>query len=102
MSSPKFQIGEEVILQSRTWPHFSGDHEVLDIIAGKKGNTLYYSGHPYKFDYDGFAYVLNPGHVDVKSGVPIVWKETSLRKKHKPCGMSFDQLMTKIKGKVNV
>jgi hypothetical protein len=73
MSSPKFRINEEVILNSDTYPEFNGEYIIQDFV----GNT------PKGI----FVYNL---------GLPLFVKESSLRKKHKGSDMNFQQLMSSL------
>lgn len=82
---PKFEVGEEVILQSISAPELNGDTVVLDV------RYCVYRNWSTKELEEGYLYQLGiKGHNDG-------WMESSLRKKHKPSDMSFTDLMTSIK-----
>lgn len=77
---PKFEVGEEVILQSIDFPECNGEYSVQEVSY---------------FDAVGFCYRLDLDHKVV--GRLDLWVESSLRKKHKPSRMSFDDLMSSLK-----
>lgn len=76
---PKFEVGEVVLLQSVMLPECNGEYTVL---ARECGRYRVPSGELY----EGFKYLLDD---DNKDG----WVERSLRKKHQPGELSFEELM---------
>lgn len=104
MSRPKFEVGEEVILQSRQRPEHNGEYFVDRVV---------YDGCDYKDRLTGIEFVTDwkdniPGYLlsnmakDPHLGTEIIWNETSLRKKHKPAEMSFSALMQSLTSLVDV
>lgn len=80
--SPKFQVGEEVILLSHYEPHFNGDRVIMD---------MWYMD----FSEDGEEEDLVWGYELV--GLEGYWRENTLRKKYQPSTESFTELMNSIK-----
>lgn len=82
-----FQVGEEVILQSLTYPELNGECVVLSVVenddnlAWKDGKLVDVGTH--------YMYKTSVGS--------NYWSEIALRKKHEPSDDSFSQLMDKLK-----
>ena len=104
MNRPKFEAGEEVILQSRQNPEHNGEYFVDRVV---------YDGCDYKDRLTGIEFVIDwkdnhPGYLlsnrakDSHLGTEIIWNETALRKKHKPAEMSFSALMQSLTSPVGV
>ena len=93
MTQPYFNVGETVILQSVDDPHLSGEHAIEHCLAiGAHAN-------PYK---DGFTVTITESygyklfgidHGDTISGSGY-YRQSALRKKHKPSDESFSEIMT--------
>lgn len=99
MSSPKFKVGEQVVLQSKTYPKFNGDYIVERILVAGASGICRISGERYHVTNKKtpYTYLLNtPLHNPTKP-FEIVWAETALSKKHKPSDQSFDQIMSSLK-----
>jgi len=85
---PKFEVGEVVLLRSRSAPEKDGEYvvescrelkQILDSITKKK------LGAGYLYKLQGVDHSPADG-----------WLESSLRKKHQPGEMSFDSLMASL------
>ncbi len=83
MNSPKFKIGEEVILQSVESPHMNGECIVLDI------DTDFEDGIP------GYRLTI-PCNKD-EEGLDMLWDESAIKKKYKGSEFSFESLMENLK-----
>lgn len=92
--SPKFAVGEDVILQSVDLPERNGEYSVIEI---------YMPGH---IEIDGFPYRITnvtyrldgadePNSSALHNG-PTVWNESALRKKHTPGDMSYQELLSSV------
>ena len=99
--TPKFQVGEEVILQSKSHPEFNGEYRVVLVVHGvcEVGDPHY----PVRYKWSSpppTGYVLDDPslfEVDSRHTGSIFWGESALRKKHTPGEMPFDDLMATIK-----
>lgn len=80
--TPKFSVGEVVILQSRKFPERNGEYEVVKVL-------------PHGADH-GFQRVSRGNFGYVLSGGRNLWAESALRKKHQPGDMSFTELMVNL------
>jgi bifunctional pyridoxal-dependent enzyme with beta-cystathionase and maltose regulon repressor activities len=83
--SPKFKVGEEVILQS-SYTELNGDAIVL-AIHKSNGTATTKEGEQIKVS-SPYCYELN-----VVASDGGRWAERALRKKHQPGEMDFEQLM---------
>ena len=90
MKSPLFEIGENVILQSRSFPEYNGEEIIIDIRRSNDNkaltlNGIIDTGTPW-------GYKLNIQH-------PLCgwWSEVALRKKHKPSEDSYESMINKLK-----
>lgn len=80
--TPKFAVGEVVILQSEQKPEFNGECEVIKVLS-------YGEVHGFqKVNAAAFGYVLTVNDE--------LWSELALRKKHQPGELSFDKLMSSL------
>jgi len=96
MTQPYFSVGEEVILESKNYPEFNGEHVVEHIRA--KG--IYPTRHDLLFYrvVEGFAYKLigiDESCFPASDSNPYFGQPT-LRKKHPPSTESFSEMMDKI------
>jgi hypothetical protein len=82
MREAYFDVGEEVILQSRGFPELNGNATVISKVYGVRRSS--FDGISRK----GWAYYL-----DVVGPNEAPWREASLRKKHKPSEFSFEELI---------
>jgi hypothetical protein len=82
---PKFQVGEEVILQSKARPECNGECIVTEVTTG---NIKPEDGAP---TYRGVAYFTSIEHPE-----GYKWAESALKKKHDPGTKSFSQLISDI------
>ena len=94
MTQPKFAIGEEVILVSKTYPQCNGEYTVEDIqkipphdfFVCKWAGVLFESTkESYIYKLEGHIYYLEEGI----EGYAV--RESSLRKKHKPADDEFQE-----------
>jgi len=96
MNKPYFEVGETVILRSPNSPALGGEYIVE--------HSLPYGEHPNKFDSEfhnvrvteAFGYKLvgiEPKDTTHGSGY---FRQSSLKKKHKPFGKSFQELITNL------
>jgi hypothetical protein len=72
----KFNVGEEILLQSKDFPECNGDYTIVEIV----------NHHEYGWIYKLDIHFVKPGWSDY-------WKESALRKKHTPGELSFEDLM---------
>ena len=92
MEKPLFEIGEEVILQSKNHPECNGEAVVISYMPSSGGVDRY----GVKQVVGGFAYKLT-----IDSPLPNkLWHELAIKKKHKPSEMSFEELMNFLKSPV--
>lgn len=92
MNKPLFEVGEEVILQSKAYPEYNGEAVVISY----KVSTGGIDRDGVKHVDGGFSYRLT-----IDSPVPNrMWHELAIKKKHKPSEMSFDGLMSFLKSPV--
>lgn len=80
--TPKFSVGEVVILQSKQVPQCNGECTVLEVLDPDFWNESY-------------GYVTTTPVPEKLAGAGA-WDESALRKKHQPGGMSFTELMVNL------
>lgn len=105
MTKALFSVGEEVILQSKDEPRYNGDGYTVDMVV-HPGEDFRdpVNGIMYNNCTAGVVYIIQPyiiAEFEVDGGV-LLFKESSLRKKHQPGDMSFSDLMQKITCKESV
>jgi len=92
--NPKFNVNEVVIVQSPYYPEANGEYEVLEIFTPMQFQ-LYCKG-TFQSENKTFVYRLKDYQVTGKKNpdnkIDCV-SEPSLRKKHQPSNLSFNQLM---------
>ena len=100
MSSPKFKVGEEVILVSRDFPEYNGEYIVEavvtegDIVCCKiTHNTRRIRGQDYVYRLEG---LIAPNYKNdfIQEGF---WAESAIRKKHQKGDITFENLMETLK-----
>lgn len=95
--TPKFSVGEVVILQSVDASEWSGEYSVVMIIDGDEEFQDPHRDIRCASPGDGYGYILDCrdlcciGHTG--RVVSICWLESSLRKKHQPGELSYSQLL---------
>lgn len=103
---PLFSVGEEVILQSVDLPHLNGEYIVEKILHGGEETVCHITKFIYIKSFNGMGYSYILGGLSDKNtlmsdGVTRElersWYESALRKKHKPSGDSFENMIDKIK-----
>lgn len=92
MRQPKFKVGEEVILQSRSYPELNGETVILSVHGAKCGmnrdGVIVVEG--------GFSYLLT-----IESPIECKrWHELAVKKKHKPSEFDFQSLITNLNTKI--
>lgn len=96
--TPKFAVGEVVILQSKDHPECNGECEVLEVFY--PGSAIGVAeGLHYKPDSKAFSYKLNKFYKIEHGGNAYrgnCFSERALRKKHQPGELSFDKLMSSL------
>jgi len=92
--TPKFSVGEVVILQSVNLPECNGEYSVTEIWPpdGERKNADKVTISTT------YGYSLSCDEADSKSA----WAESALRKKHQPGEHSFTDLMASLKNPVSV
>ena len=95
MDHPKFEVGEEVILESKKYPDLSGEYSIHQVLCPKDEYICRISGGMIKRDVESetFVYLLDKPLCSDRTDIEACVKESSLRKKHKPAEMSFSALM---------
>lgn len=97
MTKPLFEVGEEVILQSKVRPELNGEATVLGVytdtlLAKKRLNELNPPDVNFIGELTGARYELTITNIR-STGVIAFWAESALRKKHKPSDKSFGELI---------
>ncbi len=90
MSQPKFQVGEVVILQSRSAPELNDEYPVLDVCLPGESRSV--DGAMKKNRTTHSVYLLE---VDGPHGSKW-WAESALRKRHQPGEYSWQDLKTRL------
>jgi len=95
--TPKFSVGEVVILQSVSCPQWNGEYSVLMVIPyGTSYECPFFGTSCDNDDSYGYGYILDdPRLHDVVHGLQcsISWAEHALRKKHQPGELSYTELL---------
>lgn len=104
MNHPKFKVGEEVILVSKSKPHFNGEFIVDKILFDGEDYIDRFTGEVMTClsEYNGIGYLLSNKAFNESKGREVIWDEIALRKKHQPGEMSFNQLMNSIKFPIKI
>ena len=93
MTNPYFSVGEEVIVVVEHGSQHNGDH-VIEAILPKGRHELPETGGFHNVT-DLFAYkMVGIGYDDVPDEYSGYFKQSSLRKKHKPSDESFTDMIT--------
>lgn len=94
-----FEVGEEVILCSKTFQELSGEAVVLRVVKlGLDRFACPHCGEERLFSLTkGKAYYLSVPSKNKDYGCCSPWAESALRKKHKGSDFSFNQIMSEIK-----
>lgn len=92
--NPKFSVNEIVIVQSPHYPEYNGEYEVLEVFTPMQFQ-LYCKGQ-FQSESKTFVYRLKDyqvvGKKNPQNKIDCA-SEPSLRKKHQPTSLSFNQLM---------
>ena len=104
MHRPKFEVGEEVILQSKKYPDLNGEYSIRQVLFPKDEYICRISGVVIKrrVESETFAYLLDKPLCSDRTDIEALVRESSLRKKHKPAEMSFSALMQSLTNPVGV
>lgn len=99
MSSPKFNVGELITLQSLNYPQYNGqEFEVLGVISGEEYGVRYNCQSNGDFCYELSCEVILQFINGINSDfVCNHWSESSLRKKYPPSSQSFKEIMSELK-----
>jgi len=98
--TPKFSVGEVVILQSKDHAQINGEYSVLIVVNGKMAYECPITGETIINACDGIGYVLDIDYKD-DDGTCCQWAEAVIRKKHQPGEQSFTDLMASLKNPVS-
>jgi hypothetical protein len=99
-STPKFAIGEVVIVQCVSFPKYNGEHTVREIL--QEGSIYFdriYNKPLRTVPLDGFRHRASPfGYImeDIlrdTDGYEVIYDESVLRKKHQPGELSWEELL---------
>lgn len=91
---PKFEVGEVVLLQSKSYPELNGECTVKAVVGpnetvkAEDDSGVTYSSPNYTYSLD--VSVMHNG------GLTSHWQESALRKKHTPGELSFTDLMASL------
>lgn len=102
--NPLFNVGEVVILASRSSPHLTGEYSVLLVVPEGGEFRCPITQEPAQDASpagSGFGYVLDDGDLTA-GGICHQWHQSALRKKHQPGEQSFAELMQTLKSPVSV
>lgn len=97
----KFSEGEVVILQSARYPQYDGEYTVSRVYSSPiEVFTCRLTGALFRINLvEQYVY-----HFDVplacNKGSDLCFVESSLRKKHNPSSMSYQELMTNLSTKI--
>lgn len=105
MNTPKFAVGEVVVLQSVDSPELNGDHTVIMIpYAGEEYDDPITGVRCIQNDSAPFAYILDDPDMVIRhmgAWLTTTWHESALRKKHQPGTESFQDMMRSLKSPTN-
>lgn len=102
MRKPYFHVGEEVILQSVSRPDLNGEYTVRQVLDDRETYICRATGENIRPYPEGFHYTLEEVVPLTHDGFENCWRESALRRKHKPSDDSFEQMMNKLKEKEHV
>lgn len=97
MSRPLFSVGEEVILQSVDYPEFNGEY-IVETAFLPRTNKQVVDGCAYTNAHIGYFLMGLYHEKGGQKGVRSSWRQSALRKKHKPSTKSFSELMANPEG----
>lgn len=99
--NPKFSEGEVVVLQSRGFPDYNGEHTVSRIFPNEgEIFTCRISGVSLRVDAgQGNCYIFNDPLPD-KSNREVIFLESPLRKKHIPGEFRYNELIKNLNTKI--
>jgi len=100
--TPKFAIGEVVLVQCVNFTKYNGEHTVREVLqrgsiyfdrlAGKNLRTIPHDGTVHKASK--FGYVMEAILPDTDTdGLEVIYDESCLRKKHQPGELSWEELV---------
>jgi hypothetical protein len=98
MTRPLFEVGEQVILQSKQYPQYNGEYFIEYIIFKGAAHKCRLTGKLLcKKSGAEFVYILDQPFASKKViGSEVGFNESALRKKHKPSDLSFGDLMVSL------
>lgn len=91
-----FEVGEHIILDSQSHPEYNGEYVIETIVTEANPHTCRFTANKMHPDID-FAYVLDVPMLSKTTEREVLWKQSALRKKHRPSELSFSQLMNTLK-----
>lgn len=100
--TPKYRVGEDVILQSPTAPEYSGEYVVEEVLP--IGSRVFCRMTGVQMTYklgSNPVYRLYGLLVASERGQETFWLESSLRKKHQPGSMPFRELVVSLNSSIN-
>jgi len=108
MTKPYFEVGEEVILESNSYPQYNGEYTIQGVISRKEHDMLAAQ------QGEVFGVVTGDSFYDLGFAPPIEtfsgketgktwawWHQSALRKKLPPASSSFSEMMESFKEKDN-
>jgi len=108
-STPKFAVGELVIVHCVNFPRHNGEHVVRDILekgsiyfdrlANKNLRTVPHDG--YRFRASPFGYIMEDILPDT-DGFEVIYDESCLKKKHQPGELSWEELLNEERNEATV
>lgn len=95
--TPKFSVGEVVILQSVDAPEWNGEYSVVMVIDGDEEFQDPHRDILCVSHGEGYGYILDCSDLcgigDTGRVVSLCWMQSSLRKKHQPGELSYSELL---------
>lgn len=100
-----FEVGEEVLLQSKSFPQYNGEYTIIKIVSPGESIDDRLCNRKNRYKGTDVSYILSQPHANTEDfdfPVEIFWCPTALRKKHKPSDESFKSMMQNLKNSVRV
>lgn len=95
---PKFEVGEVVILQSKSQPESNGEYTVAVVLMEGMRVVCRLGSGVGMLGSDTASYLFTEPVRDLAhpKGKEVLWAESALRKKHLPGELSFTNLMASL------
>lgn len=98
---PKYSEGESVILQSPRFPEYNGEYTVNEVLTNQSLITCRLTNQLLRVETpEDFSYMFSSPLADNLHGREITFVQSSLRKKHESCQMSFQSIIQSINSPV--